>query len=150
MVMRKLYPKKFFTQEEQDRIVRAIRDAECQTSSEIRVYLEHKAKVDVIERAKKVFEKLGMTHTKNRNGLLVYFSLRDRNFAILGDRGIHEKVGDNFWKAVTSQMQSYFSKDDFAGGLEIGIHEVGAQLKKYFPRDSKDINELPDDLETNT
>lgn len=149
MVMRKLHPKKFFTEEEKDRIVRAIRGAEQKTSSEIRVYLEHKAKANVFEQAKKVFEKLGMTRTKNRNGVLIYFSLKDRSFAIFGDRGIHEKVGDNFWKAVASRMQSYFSKDDFAGGLEAGIREIGSELKKHFLRDLKDINELPNELNTN-
>lgn len=144
--MRKLHPKKFFTEEEKNRIIRAIRDAEDKTSSEIRVYLERKAKADVMERAKKVFEKLGMTRTKYCNGVLIYLSLRDRNFAILGDQGIHEKVGDYFWNAVVSEMQSYFSKDDFASGLEAGIYEIGSQLKKHFPRDLKDMNELPDEL----
>lgn len=147
--MRKLFPKTFFDEEEKNRIIRAIRDAEDKTSSEIRVYLERKAKVDVMERAKKVFEKLGMTHTKYRNGVLIYFSLRNRNFSILGDQGIHEKVGDSFWKAVASKMQSYFSKDDFSGGLEAGICEIGSELKRHFPRDPKDINELPDELNTN-
>ena len=147
MVTRKLSPKKFFTQEEKDRIVRAIQKAEHQTSGEIRVYLEHKAKGNVIERAKKVFEKLKMTQTKHRNGILIYFSLRDRHFAILGDRGIHEQVGDHFWEDIASKMKSLFSKDDFSGGLEVGIGEIGEKLKKYFPRESRDINELSDKIE---
>lgn len=147
--MRKLYPKKFFTEEEKNRFVRAIRDVECQTSSEIRVYLERKAKADVMERAKRIFEKLGMTRTQNRNGVLIYFSLKDRDFAILGDRGIHEKVGNDFWKNVASEMQTYFLKGDFANGLETGIREIGSELKKYFPRGLDNINELPDELNTN-
>lgn len=147
--MRKLQPKTFFSREEKNQIVRAIRDAEDRTSSEIRVYLERKAKTDVMKRAKKVFEKLGMTRTKYRNGVLIYFSLRDQNFSILGDKGIHEKVGNDFWKDIAFEMQTYFSKGDFTGGLETGIREIGAQLKKYFPLDSQDINELPDELNTN-
>lgn len=149
MVDRKLQPSRFFTEEEKDQIVRTIREAENKTSGEIRIYLERKSKGDVIERAKKVFEKLGMTKTEKRNGILIYFSLRDRNFVILGDRGIHEKVGDDFWKAVVSRMQISFSKDDFVGGLEAGIREIGERLKKYFPRELGDINELPDEIETN-
>ena len=147
MVIRKSSPKKFFSKREKDRIVYAIRHAEDKTSSEIRVYLEHKAEADVLEHAKKVFEKLGMTHTRHRNGVLIYFSLRDQHFAILGDQGIHEKVGDGFWKSIVSEMQIYFSKNDFVGGLETGIREIGSKLKKHFPRGSGDINELPDKLD---
>ena len=146
MVTRKLSPKQFFTQEEKDQIVRAIQKAEHKTSGEIRVYLERKAKGDVIAHAKKVFEKLKMTQTKHRNGILVYFSLHSHDFAILGDQGIHEKVGNNFWEDIASKMQGLFSKDDFSGGLEVGISEVGERLKKYFPRESGDINELSNEV----
>lgn len=149
MVNRKLHPKKFFSEEENNRIVRAIREAEHKTSGEIRVYLERQAGGGVIKRAKRVFEKLGMTRTEHRNGALIYFSLRDRNFAILGDRGIHERVGDGFWKDIVSRMQKSFSRDDFVGGLEVGIHQIGERLKEHFPRESGDINELPDKIETN-
>jgi uncharacterized membrane protein len=147
MVNRKLRPRKFFTEEEKSRIVRAIREAEDKTSGEIRVYLERHSKGPLLERAKKIFEKLGMTRTKLRNGVLIYFSLRDHNFEILGDRGIHEKVGDDFWKAIVAKIQTFFAKDDFGGGLEVGIHEIGEQLRTYFPRDKQDLNELPDKVE---
>ena len=146
MVKRRLHPKQFFTKEEKDRIIRLIRDAESKTSGEIRVYLEHKSKDELMSRAKKVFEKIGMTKTKHRNGVLIYFSLHERSFAILGDKGIHEKVRDNFWKDIVSKMQVSFSRDDFAGGLEAGIQEIGKNLKAYFPRETEDINELPDEI----
>ena len=146
--MRKLHPKNFFTEKEKVQIAHAIRQAEHKTSGEIRVYLEHKSRGHVIERAKRVFEKLRMTHTEHRNGILIYFSLHDRNFAILGDRGIHEKVGDDFWKGAVSRMQVSLSKDDFVGGLEGGIREIGERLKKHFPRESEDSNELPDEIKT--
>ncbi len=149
MVNRKLHPKRFFSEEEKKLIVRAVCQAEHKTSGEIRVYLERKSKGHVMEQAKKVFEKLGMTRTKHRNGVLIYFSLRGRNFAILGDRGLHEKVGDDFWKDVAFGMQNSFSKDDFVGGLEAVIREIGERLKKHFPRELRDIDELPDEIETN-
>lgn len=147
MVMRKLHPKKFFTKEEKERIVRAIREAERKSSGEIRVYLEHKAKGDSISRAEKVFEKLGMTGTKHRNGVLIYFSLAKRAFVILGDSGIHEKVGEGFWQEVASTLTRRFSEEDFLGGLLAGIERVGEKLKKYFPHEKGNLNELPDEVE---
>ena len=146
MVDRKLHPHHFFSKEEKERIVAAIREAESATSGEIRVYLERKAKGHVMEHAKKVFEKIGMTKTKRRNGVLIYLSLKDRSFAILGDRGIHEQVGDNFWKETAAAMQEFFSREDFAGGLESIIKKIGLKLKSIFPKQQDDTNELPDSL----
>lgn len=140
-------PSLFFSQEERQRIVSAIREAETKTSAEIRVYLERKAKVDLMEQARKVFEKLGMTRTEKRNGVLIYFSLVDHRFAVLGDRGIHEKVGNDFWKDVVSLMQGHFSRGEFVEGLEAGIARVGEKLKVYFPWERGDINELPDEVQ---
>lgn len=146
MVNRKLHPKKFFTKEEKSRIVEAIREAEKKTSGEIRVYLEHRTGGDVMGRAKKVFEKLGMAKTEKRNGVLIYFSLTPRNFAILGDREIHDKVGDGFWREIVSRMEKHFSQDDFSGGLEAAVHEIGGRLAEHFPREKGDVNELPDEI----
>lgn len=147
MVERKLHPKKFFTKEENNRIVRAIREAEGRASGEIRVYLEPRAKGDLMARAKKVFERLGMTKTQHRNGVLIYFSLSERAFAILGDSAIHEKVGDNFWKEIVSTMEGHFSQDQFAEGLAAGIQRIGEKLKTYFPHEKGDINELRDEVQ---
>lgn len=143
---RKDHPKFFFTQEEKDRIVQAIRDAEQKTSGEIRVHLERKARGDVMKKAKRLFERLGMTKTKLRNGVLIYFSLADRSFALLGDQGIHEKVGDNFWKEVVSGMGQLFSQEKFSEGLQWGIGRIGEKLRLYFPHHPDDVNELPDVL----
>ncbi len=144
MVNRKLHPKKFFTKGEKERIVEAIRAAEKKTSAEISVYLENRPKEDSMSRARKVFEKLGMACTQHRNGVLIYLSLKDHAFTILGDRGIHDKVGQNFWEETASTMHQYFSQDKFSEGLEAVIAQIGARLKDYFPHESGDINELPD------
>ena len=146
MVNRKLHPKKFFTKEEKERIVEAIRAAEKKTSAEIRVYLENRPKEDSMTRARKVFEKLGMARTRHRNGVLIYFSLKEQAFAILGDQGIHEKAGSGFWQAAVEKMQERFLQNDFAGGLEDGIQSLGEKLTRYFPREADDTNELPDGL----
>ena len=140
----KTYPAAFFSKEERERIVRAIREAEQETSGEICVYLERKARGDLLAHAKRVFEKIGMTKTEKRNGVLIYLSLRDRAFAILGDKGIHEKVGDGFWQGIVEVLQERFSKNDFAAGLESGIHKIAEKLKTHFPWKPGDKNELPD------
>ena len=146
MVNRKLHPKKFFTEEEKKRIVQAIQAAERQSSGEIRVVLEKKGRGEIFPRAKKFFEKLRMTQTQHRNGVLIYLSLHSRSFALLGDKGIHEKMGDDFWKDVTLTMQSAFTRGDFLRGLEQGLRQIGEKLKLHFPKRPGDINELPDEV----
>ena len=144
MVKSAEHHKKFFTRDERKQITNAIREAELKTSGEICVHLERARGGDVMERAKKAFHKLGMTRTKHRNGVLIYLSLQDHTFAILGDCGIHERVGDSFWNQAASQINEAFLRKDFVGGLVRGIYEIGESLSKHFPREAIDINELPD------
>jgi len=139
-------PGKFFSKEQKERIVHAIRQAEEKTSGEIRIYLERGSKKDILVRAQKVFEKLGMTRTEKRNGVLIYFSLADHRFAVLGDQGINKKVGESFWKVMASEMERAFVRQDFVGGLEAGIRQIGETLRTHFPRQAHDINELPDEI----
>jgi uncharacterized membrane protein len=146
MVMQKSSPKNFFTGEEKERIVGAIREAEKKTSGEIRVYLERRGKDDTLERAREIFQELGMTRTKQRNGVLIYLSLLDHRFAVLGDQGIYEKVGGGFWNDVVADMKSFFRRGEFAEGLRAAIHQVGEKLKTNFPWEGGDINELPDEV----
>ena len=146
-MVRKLVPRSFFGETEKERVVRVIREAERQTSGEIRIYLERKSRGEVLERAKNVFERLKMKRTKLRNGILIYFSLVDHSFAVLGDQGIHDKVGDSFWKEIVSTMEGHFSQDQFAEGLAAGIQRIGEKLKTYFPHEKGDINELRDEVQ---
>lgn len=99
-----------------------------------------------MERAEKVFAKLGMTKTRERNGVLIYFSLADHAFAIYGDKGIHERASQSFWSNSVAIMQERFAGGDFLGGLIEGIEKVGQELAKDFPRKTEDINELPDEI----
>ncbi|OQP47519.1 hypothetical protein A4H97_08515 [Niastella yeongjuensis] len=140
--------KEFFSRDEQERIVNAIRLAEQQTSGEIRVYTESKCRfVDPLDRAAEVFWGLKMDMTKDRNGVLVYVAMQDRQFAILADQGIHEKVGQTFWNQEVSVMKKHFSKALPADAIEAVITDVGEALRTHFPYDrSTDKNELPDDI----
>lgn len=136
----------FFSSEEQKYIVSAIKEAELNTSGEIRLHLENRCKIDVLDRAASVFEKLEMHKTELRNGVLFYLAVKDQKFAILGDAGINTKVPDNFWDNIKDHILSKFKEGKYAQGLQEGIKMAGEQLKKHFPYQSDDVNELSDDI----
>jgi uncharacterized membrane protein len=137
----------FLTPSQQEQVVAAIRSAELVTSGEVRVHIETNClENDVIERAKQVFADLGMHRTDLKNGVLFYLATEDRKFAVLGDKGINERVPDNFWNNVRDRMRAHFKKNEFAEGLSQGIQLAGEQLKMFFPRQANDINELSDDI----
>jgi len=144
--MRKENPNKFFSEEEKERLIKAIQDAERRTSGEIRVHLAHHSKQDPMEEAKAVFEKLGMTQTAERNGILFFLSLKDHRFVVLGDEGIHEKVGQDFWESIREEMIRHFKEERFIEGLVAGIQKAGDQLTRHFPRQSTDRDEHSNDL----
>src|SRR5215510_11542100 len=97
----------FFPEEETHIIVKAIRHAENQTSGEVRVFIESRCSwVDAIDRAREVFFSLQMDKTEQRNAVLIYVAIKDRQLAVYGDEGIHQKVGDEYWNKVVSEMLS--------------------------------------------
>lgn len=138
--------KDFFSSEDQNRIMDSIQRAEKDTSGEIQVHIENKCKGDVLERAAKLFEILKMDNTVQRNGVLFYLAVHDRKFAILGDKGINEKVPENFWDEIKEHMQLLFREGRYVDGLTDGIRMAGEALGKHFPYQKDDINELPDEL----
>jgi len=140
--------KEFFTTEQSQTIVEAIRAAEKQTSGEVRVYVESRCKfVDPLDRAAEIFFGLKMDQTDEKNGVLVYVAIKDRQLAVFGDKGIHEKVGEEFWSAEVNKMISAFNKDNYAEGISTVVMNIGAALQKHFPyRGEQDKNELPDDI----
>jgi uncharacterized membrane protein len=140
------HPKKFFTPEEQERIFEEIRQAEERTSGEIRVHLDRCSKEDTLEKAKRIFHRLGMTRTKHRNGILIYLATEHRKFAILGDEGIHRVVPENYWEEVKDKMQKLFREGKFLEGICLGVREVGEKLKVHFPVEKAEPNELPDTI----
>ena len=132
--------------EEDQRVVEAIRQAELNTSGEIKVHIENRCKGDVEQRSLFIFDKLKLNETQLRNGVLIYLAAKDHKFAILGDEGINNVVEDGFWNDVKDLMQSHFKEGRFAEGLEQGIMRCGEKLKAYFPYQSDDINEIPDEI----
>ncbi|NSL90046.1 TPM domain-containing protein [Chitinophaga solisilvae] len=139
--------KEIFSETEKNRLVQAIRVAERLTSGEIRLFVEnHCTYVDPIDRAREAFLSLGMEKTKQRNGVLVYVAIRDRQFAIVGDQGIHEKVGDDFWQKEATLLRTHFQDSHIIEGIEECIREIGESLRTHFPHEAGDSNELPDDI----
>ena len=132
--------------EEDQRVVEAIRQAERNTSGEIKVHIENRCKGDVEQRSLFIFDKLKLNETQLRNGVLIYLAVKDHKFAILGDKGINNVVEDGFWNDVKDLMLSHFKEGRFAEGLEQGIMRCGEKLKAYFPYQSDDINEIPDNI----
>ena len=128
------------------RIVQAITAAERLTSGEIRVHVTDKCRLEPQAAAKKVFEKLRMHRTAERNGVLIFVSLKERAFAVIGDRGIHEKVGQDFWVKVRDRMAAHFSSEGIEEGILAGIGEAGQVLGRHFPRNKDDRNELSDEV----
>jgi uncharacterized membrane protein len=136
----------FFTQEQQDRIVQAIREAESNTSGEIKVHIEKECPGDVMAHAKEVFMLLKLHETALRNGVLFYLALESHKFAILGDVGIHAVVPADFWEQIKTTMRSDFKKGLITQGLCTGILMAGQELKAHFPSQPDDTNELSDDI----
>jgi len=136
----------FFSRQQKAELKQAILTAELDTSGEIRLHIENHCKGDVMDRAADVFAMLKMHKTDLRNGVLFYLAVKDRKFAIIGDKGINQVVPDNFWDEIKEEMTVAFKKENFAEGLINGIQQAGKHLKKHFPHQTDDINELSDEI----
>lgn len=140
--------KPFFSQEENEQIVESIKDAERQTSGELRIFVESHCKyVDPLDRAAELFSKLQMEKTALRNGVLFYLAVKDKQLAIFADSGIHAATGDQYWKESVQHILSVFSKESVSAGVTASVAKIGDALKTNFPYDEAvDKNELPDEI----
>ncbi|UKM64822.1 TPM domain-containing protein [Flavobacteriaceae bacterium GSB9] len=136
----------FLTQDEEQDIVEAIRQAELNTSGEIRVHIEKTTNGDPKNRALEVFHMLKMDNTQLKNGVLIYVAVDDKHFAIYGDEGINNAVPNDFWESTKNIIQAHFKNGHFKQGLIDGVIKSGEQLKTFFPYKASDINELPNDI----
>ena len=127
-------------------ITRAVTEAEANTSAEVRVHLDHSCEGDALQRAIKVFERLGMHRPADRNGVLVYISVTDRKLAVIGDKGIHERVGEAYWQGLVAAVRERLRQQQSRDGLIHAIAEVARELARHFPRRPGDKNELPDEV----
>lgn len=136
----------FLTPEEESEIVKAISQAEKNTSGEIRVHIENHTEKPPLERAQEVFNFLGMDTTLMRNGVLFYVGVTDHTFAIIGDEGIHKVVEEDFWDCTKDTVISHFKDKKYKDGLVAGILRAGERLQQYFPFESDDTNELSNEI----
>lgn len=138
--------RQFLSKEQKKEVVAAIMEAEKATSGEIRVHIETSCNGDPKIRALRTFHKLKMARTAARNGVLVYVACDSHRFAVIGDKGINAVVPAGFWKDVVAAMGEFFKKEEYTQGLVKGVIMIGEKLKAFFPYQSDDVNELPDDI----
>jgi uncharacterized membrane protein len=149
---RRATPITFFDAEERALIRAAIAVAERRTSGEIRVHLAMRTQSPALDAprvaAEAVFEALGMTKTAERNGVLIYLSVADHRFAVVGDKGIDDHVPPHFWDAIRNQLAAEFKRGRFAPAIAAAIAAISEELAKCYPCGPSDVNELPDDIST--
>lgn len=135
-----------FDEQAVEELLAAIGDAERDTSGEVRIHIDNHVKEDVMDHAAFVFEELEMHKTAQRNGVLFYLALQDHKFAILGDAGINAKVPEGFWDSIRDEMKQLFKQEKHVEALCTGVRRAGQELKKFFPYQQDDVNELPDEI----
>ena len=148
----KLFPwirqRTFFTEEEREAIVEAVQKAEQRTSGEVRIFIENRCSyMDAVDRAKELFQNLKMDQTRDRNAVLLYLAMKDRQLAIFGDEGIHRKVGNEYWQQEVRKMIAAFRHNQCATAVIVCVNDIAEVLYKHFPYEkTTDKNELPDDI----
>ena len=139
----------FVNDDELLRITNKIREYEKLTAGEICVSIkEHKTFIQrrksVAELAKQEFARLGIGKTRDKTGILIYIILEERQFYILADSAINNKVTEDTWHKIKDDMQEFFMKGMFAKGIIHGVEETGKVLSEHFPVKPDDTDEIPD------
>lgn len=130
-----------------EQIAHAIAETEQRTSGEIRVFVSESSVDDVVVAAEKQFVRMGMTKTAQRNGVLIYFAPKSQKYAVVGDQGVHQKCGQQFWQHITEEMTPLLKAGKYTEAVVYAVREVGAALAKEFPPLAGDKNELPNRVE---
>jgi uncharacterized membrane protein len=139
--------KEFLNKLEHDRIVEAIRQAEARTSGEIRVYIQRgKLEGDTLAAARRRFHRLNMHKTRHRNAILIFVAPRAHKFAVVGDKEIHEKCGEQFWQRLVNDLREHFRNEMFSHALVEAIKEAGNALAAHFPKKSTPSSQLPNEI----
>ncbi len=128
-------------------MVAAVQQAEKNTSGEVRIFVESKCEyMDAVDRARDIFFSLKMEKTQDRNAVLLYMAIDDRQLALFADEGIYQRLGQEYWDLEAKKMIDSFTKNDYTGGVCVVVEEIGQALKKEFPYQRTDKNELPDQI----
>ncbi len=142
------HPRDFFEGLDRPAIAETIRRAEAKGYGEIRVHLHHGRATDVRRAAEKTFLSLGMDRTGRRTGCLIFIAPRERAFAVVGDKAIHEKAGDAFWEGARDVAAVHFAGGRFSEGIIAAVERIGDVLAEHFPKGTgeADTNELSDEV----
>jgi uncharacterized membrane protein len=146
MAVHPLWVRRWLTEDELDAVSRAIAAVERRTSSEVRVHLDRRCPSEPMARATEMFELLGMTETRDRNAVLTYLSLDDHYLAVIGDRNIHDRMGQPYWEELAGVLRSHLVRGCPGDGLLAVLERLGLDLAQHFPRRSDDTDELPNQV----
>jgi len=128
----------------------AIKQAELRTSGEIRISISTFFLGNVRKTAERAFVRLGMTRTKEGNGVLFFVVPSRRRFVVLGDEGVQAKAGQEFWDRLATILGEKFRKREFTEGLVLAVREAGEMLAVHFPYcPDTDKNELSNEIDFN-
>lgn len=130
-------------------IVQAIQRAEAGTTGEIRVHLSRSwFEKDPFLHASALFQRFGMTRTTHRNAVLLYVNLRKHKFAVVGDEGIHQVVGQEYWEKLARNLSANLRATHPENAIAETVREIGDVLHRYFPANPEESNpnQLPDDV----
>ncbi len=142
-----LFRKEYFTKEQQEEILAAIRQAENATSGEVRLFIASKCRTaTALQSAVAVFHKLKMEQTAQRNAVVLYIAMESKKLAIYGDEGIHKIVGQDYWNNTIEELSNHFKNGNMTQGIVAAINDIGNKLQKHFPHLEGDKNELPDEI----
>jgi uncharacterized membrane protein len=141
-----------FSRADLDAIVAAVRDAERRTAAEIRVHIERRVAQgrrgphEAMARARDVFAALKMHETALRAGVLIYLAVEDHKLAIVGDEGIHARVGEGYWEGIRDRMIARLRGGAAGAAVVQAVAEVGTVLAREFPRRPDDVDELSNEV----
>lgn len=138
--------KEFLAHVDDAQVLAAISAAELKSSGEVRVFVSNEMIEDVMPAAQAQFNKLGMANTKKRNGVLLFFAPKTQRFAVIGDRGIHEKCGQSFWDETRALMAERLKAGHYTEAVVAAVQKIGELLATHFPPEPGDINELPNQV----
>lgn len=130
----------------EEKILKSIKEAELNTSGEIRLHVDKTCEGDPVLVAQDWFYQLGMDKTDLQNGVLFYLALESRKFSVIGDKGIDARVPDDFWKKIIDDMIPLLKENKLVDAMALGIKRTGEALSEYFPYQKDDINELSDEI----
>ncbi|HQR44808.1 MAG TPA: TPM domain-containing protein [Thermoanaerobaculia bacterium] len=140
--------KEFLARVDAAAVEAAIRQAERATTGEIRVAILPRVSGGLEKAVRHAAERLGMTRTKDRNGVLILVDPSRRSFLVWGDTAIHARVEERFWKDVAAAIEERFRAGDFTGGLVRGVEIAGRELASCFPAPPGEReNQLPDGVD---